>query len=53
MGSLLGKVRKPQKPGRKDLLGVNIAFSFKIKFSSLRFFHRYHSRHKARIKAVF
>lgn len=36
----LGKVRKPQKPGRKDLLGVNIAFSLKIKFSSLRF-HRY------------
>ena len=34
----LGKVRKAQKPGKKDLLGVNTAFSFKIEFCPLRFF---------------
>lgn len=27
----MGEVRKGQKPGRKDLLGVNIAFPLKIR----------------------
>lgn len=34
----LEKVRKAQKPGRQDLLGVNTASPLKIKFCSLRLF---------------
>lgn len=32
------EVKKAQKPGRKDLLGVNIAFPLKIKFCPVIFF---------------
>lgn len=48
----MGEVRKAQKPGRRDLLGINIAFPLKTKFYSLRYFHRYYGRRKVRIKVV-
>lgn len=32
------EVKTAQKPGRKDLLGVNTAFPLKIKFCPLMFF---------------
>lgn len=50
----MGGVRKAQTPGRKELLGANIAFPLRVELWPLRFPpHRYCGRHKVRIKVVF